>query len=51
LAPGAARASRVRTRARIVILGAGAGGTALANRLDARLEGASVTLIDGRQQQ
>jgi sulfide:quinone oxidoreductase len=46
--PGPARAARIRTAARIVILGAGAAGTALANRLDARLDGAQVTLIDGR---
>ena len=45
-----ARAARVRTSARIVILGAGAGGTAFANRLAARLEGATITVIDGRAQ-
>jgi len=45
-----ARAEKVPTRARIVILGAGAAGTALANRLDARLDGAQITLIDGRKQ-
>jgi len=43
-----ARAARVQTSARIVILGAGAGGAALANRLAARLEGAKITIIDGR---
>jgi sulfide:quinone oxidoreductase len=48
--PGRARAARIRTAARIVILGAGAGGASFANRLDARLEGASVTVIDGRAQ-
>ena len=47
---GVARADRVRTSARIVILGAGAGGTAIANRLAARLEGATITIIDGKQQ-
>ncbi|WP_298802904.1 FAD/NAD(P)-binding oxidoreductase [uncultured Lentibacter sp.] len=36
------------TRANILILGAGAAGTALANRLVERLEGASITLVDGR---
>ncbi|MDY6859425.1 MAG: FAD/NAD(P)-binding oxidoreductase [Pseudomonadota bacterium] len=45
-----AQAAKVRTSARIVILGAGAAGTALANRLVERLEGASITLIDGRKQ-
>ncbi|WP_323022905.1 FAD/NAD(P)-binding oxidoreductase [Pararhodobacter sp.] len=45
-----ARAERVRTSARIVILGAGAGGTAMANRLANRLEGATITLLDARQQ-
>ncbi|MGJ8605147.1 MAG: NAD(P)/FAD-dependent oxidoreductase [Marivita sp.] len=36
------------TKARIVIIGAGAGGTALANRLVTRLDGAEITLIDPR---
>ena len=36
------------TKAKILILGAGAAGTALANRLTERLEGASITLVDGR---
>lgn len=43
-----AQAQRVSTSARIVILGAGAAGTALANRLSERLDGATITLIDGR---
>ena len=43
-----ARAARVATSARIVILGAGAAGAALANRLTERLDGAQITLIDGR---
>ncbi|MCB1362194.1 MAG: NAD(P)/FAD-dependent oxidoreductase [Rhodobacter sp.] len=47
---GAVRAERVRTAARIAILGAGAGGTAMANRLANRLDGATITIIDGRQQ-
>jgi len=46
----AAQAQRVRTSARIVILGAGAGGASFANRMAARLEGATITVIDGRQQ-
>ncbi|MEY8839988.1 FAD/NAD(P)-binding oxidoreductase, partial [Cribrihabitans sp. XS_ASV171] len=45
---GAARAQGVATSARIVILGAGAAGAALANRLVRRLEGAQVTIVDGR---
>ncbi|WGW02868.1 NAD(P)/FAD-dependent oxidoreductase [Tropicibacter oceani] len=40
--------ARIATKARIVIIGAGAGGTALANRLVTRLEGAQITLIDPR---
>lgn len=47
---GPARAAKVKTKARIVILGAGAAGTAMANRLDERLDGADVTIIDGRKQ-
>ncbi len=43
-----ARAARVSTKARIVIIGAGAAGTAMANRLVERLEGAAITLVDGR---
>ncbi len=46
-APEKARA-QVATKARIVIIGAGAGGTALANRLVTRLDGADITLIDPR---
>jgi len=44
-----ARTAPVRTNARIVIIGAGAAGTALANRLVRRLEGAQITLIDPRR--
>lgn len=40
--------AQVATTARIVIIGAGAGGTALANRLVTRLDGAEITLIDPR---
>jgi sulfide:quinone oxidoreductase len=40
--------AQVATRARIVIIGAGAGGTALANRLVNRLDGAQITIIDPR---
>ncbi len=45
-----ARAQTVRTKARIVIVGAGAGGTGMANRLAARLEGAEITIVDGRKE-
>src|SRR6056297_518311 len=49
--PGAeAPAQPVATRARIVIIGAGAAGTALANRLAQRLDGATITIVDGSQQ-
>ncbi len=47
---GPARAQRVRSSARIVILGAGAGGAGMANRLAARLDGAQITVVDGRAQ-
>jgi sulfide:quinone oxidoreductase len=47
-AGSAARAQRVETSARIVILGAGAAGAALANRLSERLLGAEITVIDPR---
>jgi sulfide:quinone oxidoreductase len=43
-----ARAARVPTKARIVIIGAGAAGTALVNRLVERLDGAAITIIDAR---
>ncbi|WKT93182.1 FAD-dependent oxidoreductase [Brucella anthropi] len=45
-----ARAQGVATSARIVIIGAGAAGTALANRLIERLDGASITIIDPRRE-
>ena len=47
--PAASRAAPVRTSARIVIAGAGAAGLATAARLSARLDGASITIIDGRK--
>jgi sulfide:quinone oxidoreductase len=43
-----AAAARIATKARIVIIGAGAAGTALANRLADRLEGAAITILDAR---
>ena len=45
-----AQTAPVATSARIVIVGAGAAGTALANRLVRRLEGASITIVDPRPQ-
>ncbi len=47
-AKGAVAAAKLATKARIVILGAGAAGTALSNHLVARLEGASITIVDPR---
>jgi sulfide:quinone oxidoreductase len=43
-----AKAQATRTNARIVIIGAGAAGTSLVNRLVDRLEGAQITVIDPR---
>jgi sulfide:quinone oxidoreductase len=43
-----AKAQATRTNARIVIIGAGAAGTSLANRLVRRLDGAQITVIDPR---
>jgi len=45
-----ARAAKVKTNAKIVILGAGAAGAALANRLTDRLDGAQITIVDGRKE-
>ncbi|MCY1664137.1 NAD(P)/FAD-dependent oxidoreductase [Rhizobium sp. SL86] len=45
---GSVRAKAVETKARIVIIGAGAAGTGLANRLAQSLQGAEITIIDGR---
>ena len=43
-----ARAAKVKTKARIVMIGAGAAGTSLVNRLMDRLDGAQITLLDPR---
>lgn len=43
-----ARAAKVATKARIVVIGAGAAGTALVNRLVERLVGAQITIVDAR---
>jgi len=45
----AARPEKFKSSARIVIAGAGAAGLAMASRLSAMLDGASITLIDARQ--
>ncbi len=44
-----AQAARTKTSARIVIIGAGAAGTAIANRLSNNLDGARLTIIDARK--
>jgi len=50
LRPQPARAAdKVRSSARIVIVGAGAAGLAAASRLSAALEGATITIVDERQ--
>ncbi|MBE4572305.1 pyridine nucleotide-disulfide oxidoreductase [Vibrio navarrensis] len=41
--------NKIKSSAKIVILGAGAAGLAVANRLSATLDGASITLVDGRK--
>lgn len=48
--PGApiAQTAPISTSAKIIIVGAGAAGTALANRLSRSLDGASITIIDPR---
>ena len=43
-------AQKVATQARIVILGSGLGGIALANRLRAMLDGASITIVDAKEE-
>lgn len=44
-----AQAEAIQTKAKIVIIGAGAAGTALANRLVRRLDGARITIVDPRK--
>lgn len=48
--PEQLEAEKLKTKAKIVILGAGAGGLNMANRMARRLDGASITIIDGREQ-
>lgn len=45
-----ARAARTKTSAQVVIIGAGAAGTALVNRLVQRLDGAQITVLDARKE-
>ena len=47
---GEAQAAKLATKARIVIIGAGAGGATRANRLVQRLDGAAITLVDPRKE-
>lgn len=49
LALTAGNAKAVSTKAHIVIVGAGAGGLSMANRLTNSLQGAKITIIDGRE--
>lgn len=49
LQTGSARPQQVPTGAHVVILGAGAAGTAIANRLATRLPGVRITLLDPRK--
>jgi sulfide:quinone oxidoreductase len=44
------QAAKVKTKAKIVILGAGSGGLGMANRLANRLDGANITVIDGKKE-
>ena len=46
----ATAAAKLKTSARIVIIGAGAAGISLANRLVQRLDGANITLLDPNEQ-
>lgn len=48
--PMSAFSGNIKTKAKIVVLGAGAGGLAIANRLANRLDGAKITLVDGRKE-
>jgi sulfide:quinone oxidoreductase len=48
-APGKAQAA-LKTSARIVIAGSGLGGIAVANRLSRLLDGARITIIDGKEE-
>ncbi len=45
-----ALASKVKTKASIVILGGGAAGISMANRLANRLDGAKITIVDGQKE-
>ncbi len=45
-----ARAQTTKTKAHIVIAGSGLGGIAVANRLSRMLDGAKITIVDGKQE-
>lgn len=45
-----AQAERIKTRARILILGSGLGGIAVANRLSRQLDGAQITIVDRKEE-
>jgi sulfide:quinone oxidoreductase len=45
-----AQAAKLKTQANIVIVGSGLGGLAVANRLTAMLDGAKITLLDGKKE-
>jgi sulfide:quinone oxidoreductase len=49
-APAGARAAPLRTSARIVIVGSGLGGIAVANRLSSMLDGARITIVDRKEE-
>ena len=43
-------ASKLKTSAHIAILGSGLGGIAMANRLSNMLDGAKITIVDGKEE-
>lgn len=50
LALSMGRANALETNARIIIVGAGAAGTSMANRLSRKLTNASITIVDAREE-
>lgn len=50
LAPAPAPAAALKTRARVVIAGSGLGGLAVANRLSTLLDGATITIVDRKEE-
>lgn len=47
--PGAARADALKTSARVVVIGSGAGGVSIANRLARALDGATLVVVDRKE--